>query len=119
MAWHPQAMRLSEALSPSTWLEVPFAGGGVLKVKYRPSHATIAELQSMMNGTEEEQVTRVIQQIIDIVEDWDLTEEDNETKVAIEFERLRHIPTNIFREVLVAVRKHQSAGEVESSSDAG
>jgi uncharacterized protein YqgV (UPF0045/DUF77 family) len=88
-------------------------------VKYRPSHATIAELQAMMNGTEEEQVTRIINQVIEIVEDWDLMEDDNETKVPLEFERLRHVRTNIFREILLAVRNHQSAGEAESSSDAG
>jgi len=112
-------MRLSEALSPATWIEVAFAGGGILRVKYRPSHATIAELQSMMNGTEEEQVSAVIKQIIDVVEDWDLYQDDNETKIPLEFEALRHIPTNIFREILVGVRKHQSVGEAASSSDAG
>lgn len=112
-------MRLSEALSPSAWIEVNFAGGSVLKVKYRPSHATIAELQSVMNGTQEEQIEAVIKQILDVVEDWDLFQEDNETKVPLQHEPLRHIPTNIFREILVAIRKHQSAGEVENSSDVG
>lgn len=112
-------MRLSEALSASKWIVVPFAGGATLRVKYRPSNTTIADLQSMLVGTEEEQVVSVINQIKSVVEDWDLTEDDGETKVSLDFERLRHIPINIFREVLGAIKNDQSAGEAESSSADG
>jgi hypothetical protein len=109
-------MRLSEALSPATWINIPFAGGHSLNVKYRPSSATIAEMQSMLGGTPEDQMTRVVKQIQELVEDWDLTQDDNETKVSLDEESLRHVPINIFRGIITAVAKHQNSGEAESSS---
>lgn len=108
-------MRLSEALSPATWISVPFSGGHSLNVKYRPSSATIAEMQSMVGESPEDQMTRVIHQIQELVEDWDLTQDDNETKVPLDEESLRHVPVNIFREIIKAVAKHQNSGEAESS----
>lgn len=111
-----RAMRLSEALSPATWIEVPFAGGGVLKVKYQPSRATLAEMQSLTaGGSESEQVERIVERFLEMVVDWDLTEDDGETKVALEHDRLMNLPANIFRTVLVAVMNHQNAGEAASS----
>ena len=107
-------MRLSEALSPTVWVPVKFAGGSTLRVKYRPSQATMAELQSMTEegGDPGQQVSRIVHQFLELIEDW---EEDGETKVDLTVERLMNIPANIFRTVLTTVMKHQSAGEAESS----
>lgn len=112
-------MRLSEALSPSVWVPVHFAKGAVLNVKYRPARVTLAEIEAMRNGSEKDQTSSILRQIMDIVEDWDLTQDDGETKVGIDEESLKHIPTNIFREIITSVVRHQNQGEAESSSDAG
>jgi hypothetical protein len=112
-------MRLSEALSPATWLTVPFAGGAVLNVKYRPSSATVAEMQKMTAGSQDEQVEQIIKTIQELVEDWDLTKDDGETKVGLDRDSLIHVPANIFRAIIMAVAKHQQSGEAESSSADG
>ena len=77
----------------------------------------MAELQSMTEEGDNpgQQVSRIVHQFLELIEDWDLTEEDGETKVDLTVERLMNIPANIFRTVLTTVMKHQSAGEAESS----
>ncbi len=112
-------MKLSEALSPTTWIPVHFAAGAVLNVEYRPASATIEEMEKLRADTEEEQTKRVIANIQSIVVDWDLTHDDGETKVGLDEQSLRRIPTNVFMEIIRAVGRHQSSGEAESSSRAG
>lgn len=106
-------MRLGQALSPTVWLPVTFAGGAVLNIEYKPSSASIEEMERLRAQGDDDsaQVNRVIQFIQEIVVDWDLTEDDGETKVPLTVEALRKVPTNIFTEIVKAVRKHQSAGE--------
>lgn len=108
-------MRLSDALAESRWIDIPFAGDNILRVKYRPSRATIADMQASLNGPLEQQMAQIIHQILDITEDWDLTQDDGETKVPLEFEALRHIPSNIFRTILIGIKEDQSSGEARSS----
>lgn len=131
-------MRLSEAISPSTPLAVPFAKGAVLNIEYRPPSVTLAQMESMLTEAEEAQAAqdaekdaakkdktelekarervraireRLAGQILDMVESWDLTENDGETPVPITTEGLENVPLNVFAEIVKAVRKHQSAGD--------
>ena len=46
-------MRISEAISPSTPLAVPFAGGAVLNIEYRPTRVTLAQMEDMLTEAEE------------------------------------------------------------------
>jgi hypothetical protein len=112
-------MRLSQALSPAVWIPVHFAAGAVLNVKYRPSSVTLEEIERMRETGKDADINSVVTQIQQIVEDWDLTQDDGETKVGLDEESLRKIPTNIFREIITAAARHQNQGEAGSSSDAG
>jgi hypothetical protein len=46
-------MRISEAISPSTPLAVPFADGVVLNIEYRPTRVTLAQMEDMLSEAEE------------------------------------------------------------------
>jgi hypothetical protein len=112
-------MRLSEALSPSVWIEVPFAEGAVLRVKYRPSKATLADMQELSSKTGTDQVGSIVNTFLEMIEEWDMFEDDNETVVPLEYDRLMNIPASIFRRVLEVVTERQSSGEAASSSRDG
>lgn len=127
-------MRISEAVSESTPLAVPFAGGHVLNIEYRPASTTIAEMENMIETAREANLAendesdktsddiaqmksrienikaRLVDTIKGTVVTWDLTEDDGETLVPITDEGLRNIPMNIFVEITNAIRRHQSAG---------
>jgi hypothetical protein len=131
-------MRISEAISESTPIAVPFAAGAVLNIEYRPSSVTLAQMEDMVFQAEkaaEEQAQEASAQdnsdtaqlrrlrerlaatkqtladnILTIVTKWDLEEEDG-TTVPLTIEGLANVPNNVFREIIRAVRQHQSAGD--------
>lgn len=112
-------MKLSEALSPSVWIAVHFSGGAVLNVKYRPLRLTLEEIERLREAEQADQTEAMLSQILNIVEDWDLTEDDGETKVPLTREALVKIPTNIFTAIVTAAARHQNAGEAAGSSAVG
>lgn len=128
-------MRISEAISESTPLAVPFAMGAVLNIEYRPASTTLAAMEDMAETAREAEESeaegkgstpdevaqmkarianiknRLIGTIKDTVVSWDLTEDDGETIVPIDDVSLSRVPMNIFIEITKEIRRHQSAGD--------
>jgi leucyl aminopeptidase (aminopeptidase T) len=130
-------MRISDAISPSTRLAIPFAGDAVLNIEYRNSSVTLAQMEKMladaeeaMEATKEEEESKdsgdraqiarmrervasarknLIGQIVGTVVSWDLTQDDNETVIPLTEEALVHVPTNVFTAIIKAVRRDQQA----------
>lgn len=128
-------MRISEAISESTPLAVPFAGGAVLNIEYRPASTTLAQMEDMITLAQEAETdevdespktpdataqikrrldgikSRLIDTVKEMVVSWDLTEDDGVTIIPLTDEALRNVPMNIFVEITREVRRHQSAGD--------
>lgn len=130
-------MRISDAISPSTPLAIPFAGDAVLNIEYRNSSVTLAQMEKMLADAEEavestneqeankgtsdkDQIAQMRQrvekakknligQITDMVTLWDLTEDDGETVIPLTEDRLKDVPTNVFTAIIKAVRRDQQA----------
>lgn len=130
-------MRISEAISPSTPLAVQFANS-VLNIEYRPASVTLAQMEEMVaqaekaadeqreeskaaDKSDEAQLQRLRQRlaqtkqaladnILSIVVTWDLTDDDN-VVIPLTMGGLSLVPTNVFREIIKAVRKDQEAGD--------
>ena len=136
-------MLISEAMSPSVPVAVPFEGGAVLNIEYRPSSVTLAQMEEMVAQAEEaanaqreeaahktakltdaERLTRLRKRledakkqladnILSIVVSWDLEHlVDNERAVVpLTMEGLVNVPTNVFTEIIKAVRQHQAGDD--------
>lgn len=136
-------MLISEAVSPSVPVAVPFEGGAVLNIEYRPSSVTLAQMEEMVAQAEEaanaqreeaaqktskmtdqERLARLRQRlndakkqladnILSIVVSWDLEHiVDNERAVVpLTMEGLVNVPTNVFTEIIKAVRQHQAGDD--------
>jgi hypothetical protein len=121
-------MRISEALSRSSNIEVMFEAGAVLHVTYRPVSYSLRELDEMeavtvqKGGTAEqrkERLERVAGMIGKLVISWDLESDDGVVLDPTDIEAMKDIPSNVFTEILSAVKAHQSVGEAARPSDAG
>ncbi len=123
-------MRISDAKVASKSLPVPFEDGQVLTVQYRPSSFTPEQLDAMAEATKDgggalmagKPGTRVIEQLRNVVTAWDLTEDDG-TPIPIEWngkgkDPLAKVPLSIMMEVMKAIGRDQSAGEVGKDSGA-
>ena len=140
--WQSVLMLISEAVSTSVPLAVPFAGGAVLNIEYRPSSVSLAQMEEMVAQAEEaanaqreeaeqrkapitdaerlkrlrERLNNAKKQLADnilgVVTMWDLraTEEDTEP-VPLTIEGLTIVPTNVFTEIIKAIRAHQAGDD--------
>lgn len=130
-------MRISDAISPSAPIAVQFATG-VLNIEYRPSSVTLAQMENMVDAAEKAANDQIEEKsaessgdvaqlaklrlrlaatkqsltdnILSIVVSWDLTD-DEENVIPLTMEGLSVVPTNVFREIIRAVRNEQEAGD--------
>lgn len=102
-------MKISEALRQMGDCEVDFGGGNVLKVTYRPSSMSIADIEDMRKNKD---IKRVIRQVREQIVQWDLTDDANMIVSLEEPERgapdpLEQIPLHILVHTLIGVQKAQ------------
>lgn len=133
-------MLISEAVSPSVPLAVPFAGDVVLNIEYRPSSVSLAQMEEMVaqaeeaaNAQREETASRkgqitdaerlkrlrerlenakkqLADNILGVVTSWDLLDNDR-NPVPLTLEGLTIVPTNVFTEIIKAIRAHQAGDD--------
>lgn len=116
-------MRLSDAVSPARPITVPFVGD-VLNVEYRPMSYTPEQLDKMQADAAKAKdpkaaVAGMVDQMLKLLVSWDLTQDDGSTPIPITAEGLRGVPLNVYTEVMRAVARDQTSGEVDAPSAAG
>jgi len=136
-------MLISEAVSPSVPVAVPFEGGAVLNIEYRPASVTLAQMELMVSQAEEaadaqreesaqrngqmtdgerlkrmrERLGNAKQQLADnilgVVTKWDLEQlvENERVVVPLTMDGLVTVPTNVFTEIIKAIRAHQAGDD--------
>lgn len=102
-------MKISEALRQVGDTEVDFGGGNLLKVTYRPSSMSIADIEEMRKNRD---IKRVIRQVREQVVQWDLEDEGKNIIPLAEPERgapdpLEQIPLHILVTTLIGIQKAQ------------
>lgn len=131
-------MLITEAISPSTPLAIPFANGAVLNIEYRPSSVTLAQMEQMVaqaeevaNSQKEEKAAvdksdsarlsrlrerletakkQLADNILDVVTAWDLMDTEKQT-IPLTMEGLTIVPSNVFTEIIKAIRAHQAGDD--------
>jgi len=121
-------MRVSQAKSKAVDLEVVFEEG-TLQVSYRPISYSLNELDEMQaesvktGGTQDERKARMLRittMISRMVVSWDLEDDNGEPIDPTNIEALQNIPSNIFTEIIQAVKEHNEVGKASgNNSDAG
>lgn len=120
-------MRISQAKSKAVDLEVVFEEGS-LQIVYRPISYSLNELDEMQaestktGGTQDERKARMVRiatLISRMIVSWDLEDDNGEPIDPTNIDALQDVPSNIFTEIIMAVKEHNEAGKAASNSDAG
>jgi len=121
-------MRISQAKSKAVELEVEFDEGS-LNIVYRPISYSLNELDEMQaesvktGGTKDERkarMSRIATMISKMIVSWDLEGDNGEPIDPTDISALQDIPSNIFTEIIMAVKEHNEVGKASASnSDAG
>lgn len=103
-------VRISKGLGKPTDLDVFFDDDdpeSILHIKYRPSSFTVAELDEI-RSTAEKNPKRVIESVLNVVTEWDLTNEDG-SPVLLTVEGIYGlVPSSILTGILRAVNEDQT-----------
>lgn len=104
-------MRISKGLGRPSPLDVYFDDDdpeAILKITYRPSSFTVAELDEI-RSTAEKNPKRLIESILNIVIEWDLTDDDGETPVPLTLDGIYGVvPSSILTGIIKAVNEDQT-----------
>ena len=107
-------MRISDAISPDTDLDVAF-GAQTLKVRYRPPSYTVAELETLVAeaATRGTDPMKIVDSMRRLLVSWDLVKDDDTPVDIASDEDMRNVPTSIFIGIIRAVNADQSVGDAE------
>lgn len=107
-------MRLSQATGDPKPLDVKF-GTAVLHIDYLPMNFTIAELEKMQA---EKSVSTVVDQILRVVKQWDLTDEHDKL-IPLEAGPMKEqVGMNVYSRILEAIREDSMPSDPASKSSA-
>lgn len=103
-------MRISKGLGRPTDLDVRFDDDdpdAILKITYRPTSFTVAELDEIRNKAEKDP-KRLIESLLNVVVSWDLETDEGEP-VPLEMDAIYGaVPSSILAGILRAVNEDQT-----------